>query len=114
MPTSEHRRSGPAADDVPSPAASRDGGSLGPLSPDQIQRWAALIAEGASEFPQELSAPDRDRLVAEVRHRLRVRLVTLVAKAIAQDLYRRKQGHDDPGTGKGHDLETEEQGGSTS
>jgi len=113
MPTPENQRSESAAAEVPSPAASRDGDSFGPLTPDQIQRWAALIADGAGEFPQELPAPDRDRLVGEVRRRLRARLITLVARAIAQDLYRRKRGRDDGATGEGRDLVTEEHGGST-
>src|SRR5437870_5391640 len=86
MPTSKHREPGTGAGDVsPAPGAHDGDGSLGPLTLDQIQRWAARIAEGEGEFPEELSALDRERLAAEVRRRLRARLLTLIARAIAQD-----------------------------
>ena len=81
MTATDRSESRPATDDV----------SPGPLAPDQIQRWAALIADGACELPQELPVPDRHRLINEIRRQLRARLITLVARAIAQDLYRRER-----------------------
>jgi hypothetical protein len=58
------------------------------LTPEQIRRWAALVADGTSEFPGDLAPADRDRLLAETRRLLRERLVRLIARAIAIDLRR--------------------------
>lgn len=58
------------------------------LSADQIGRWAELIAEGRDEVPVDLADADRERLKTAVRHRLRDRLVRLVARAIAMNLHR--------------------------
>ena len=92
MSTSRFRESATAADDVsPAPGGHDGDSSLGPLTLEQIQRWAALVADGGGEFPAELEAPDRERLAVEVRRRLRARLVTLVARAIARDLYHRER-----------------------
>ena len=64
-----------------------------PLTADQIKRWAALIAEGEDGFPQDLSVGDHERLAAQLRLLLRERLLALVARAIARDIYRRER-HD--------------------
>ena len=66
----------------PSPPA-RGGQSL-----DQVRLWADLIADGRSEFPADLSALERDRLAAEVRRRLRDRLLRFLGRQIARDLGR--------------------------
>jgi hypothetical protein len=60
--------------------------ALAALPPEQVQRWVELIAEGRDLFPADLSATDRDLLVAETRRRLRDRLVRHIACAIALDL----------------------------
>jgi hypothetical protein len=59
------------------------------LTPEQIDRWAALIADGRDNFPGDLPSPDRDVLLAAVRQQLRGRLIRLIARAIAARLYRR-------------------------
>jgi hypothetical protein len=57
-----------------------------PLTAEQIQRWAELIANGDDQFPRNLLSCDRDQLAAEVRHRRRERLMVHIARAIALDL----------------------------
>jgi hypothetical protein len=64
-----------------------------PLTADQLQRWAALIAEGLDELPSELSPADQKRLVDEVRRLLRQQLMNFVAGAIARSIAR-QQCHD--------------------
>jgi hypothetical protein len=59
-----------------------------PLTADQLNRWATLIADGRDSFPNELSAEDREYLTAEVRRLLRERLLSLIARAIARDIFR--------------------------
>jgi hypothetical protein len=66
----------------PSPPA-RGGQSL-----DQVRLWADLIADGRSGFPADLPPPERDRLAAEVRRRLRDRLLRFLGRQIARDLGR--------------------------
>jgi hypothetical protein len=58
----------------------------GGLTAEQVERWAALIADGRVTVPDELPSPDRERLLAAVRERLRVRLVRHIARVIALDL----------------------------
>ena len=73
-------------------AGGRTPGSTAPpqapveLTADQFERWARLLAEGDVEFPDNLPAPQADRLLAEVRQRRRGRLVRLIAHGIAQGL----------------------------
>jgi hypothetical protein len=56
------------------------------LGPEQLRRWAELIADGRDQFPSDLPPPDRDRLLAEVRRRRRDRLVQHIGHAIALHL----------------------------
>lgn len=63
-----------------------------PLSADQLNRWAALIAEGRHLFPKALSSADAQVLAIKVRELCRERLLNLTARAIAQHL-RRTQRH---------------------
>lgn len=72
----------------PAPPAPAEG-----LTADQMRRWAALVAAGEQEFPQDLAGPDRHALAAEVRRMLRARLLAVVAGAIARDIFRSQQ-HD--------------------
>lgn len=60
----------------------------GRLSQEQLRRWAALIAKGDTEFPDDLDDNDRDLLLGRCRALLRNRLVRLVARAIALDIHR--------------------------
>ncbi len=61
------------------------------LSPEQVQRWAELIADGRDAFPADLPPGDRGRLQAEVCRLRRDRLVRHIARAIALDLRGAKQ-----------------------
>jgi hypothetical protein len=45
------------------------------LDHDQLDRWAQMIADGRSEFPNGLAPLHHDRLLAAVRQRLRDRMV---------------------------------------
>jgi hypothetical protein len=65
----------------------------GRLTKEQLRRWAALIAKGDTEFPEDLDEIDRDLLHGHCRVLLRNRLVHLVARAIALDI-RRDGGQD--------------------
>jgi hypothetical protein len=56
------------------------------LTPEQIERWAELIADGSDAFPADLPPPDQDRLLSAVQRRRRDRLVLHIARAIAHDL----------------------------
>jgi hypothetical protein len=58
------------------------------LTPEQIRRWAALIADGSSELPSDLPEQDEARLTAEVRLLLRTRLIATIAEIIAVDIER--------------------------
>jgi len=58
------------------------------LTDDQVGRWADLIADSRDGFPDNLPPPDRERLLAAVRVRLRGRLVRHIARAIAARLRR--------------------------
>lgn len=63
-------------------------GPGGDLDDGQVDRLAALIAEGRAEVPDGLPPACRERLLAATRRRLRGRLVRLIARAIAWRLYR--------------------------
>jgi hypothetical protein len=60
----------------------------GNLSKDQVDRLAALIADGRATFPNEFLAVDRDVLQDTVRLKLKVRMVSFIAHAIALDIKR--------------------------
>lgn len=69
--------------------ASREPGPATDLTTDQVARWADRIADGRDEFPTDLAEPDQSALAEAVRVRLRDRLITLVARAIAARAARR-------------------------
>jgi hypothetical protein len=56
------------------------------LTPEQVRRWAELIADGRDRFPADLQPPDREGLLAAVLRRRRDRLVQYIARAIASAL----------------------------
>jgi hypothetical protein len=60
----------------------------GRLTREQLRRWAALIAKGDTEFPEDLDPNDRELLLGHCRALLRKRLVRLVARTIALDIHR--------------------------
>jgi hypothetical protein len=66
------------------------------LTDDQIGRLAAMVADGRCEFPKDLQAADRERLLRDLRRLLRERLVRHIARAVAHYLHR----------DAGHRLET--------
>jgi hypothetical protein len=89
MPCGQHPGTGPVTepddnDPGPTPALTGNAG----LTRDQIGRLADLIAEGHGDLPTELSPSEHDRLLVEVRRRLRDRLVHFLARAIAAQLNR--------------------------
>lgn len=87
MPRKFHSRNsqGPVFD---APRTADCGASPSELTGIQVARWAELIADGRDEFPTSLSQPAHERLLREVRRRLRARLVQFVARAIAAQLHR--------------------------
>ena len=52
-------------------------------SPNELARWADLIADGRDAFPSRLADPDRSAPEDLVRVRLRERLIRHIARAIA-------------------------------
>jgi hypothetical protein len=56
------------------------------LDNDQVRRWAEVIVNGDTSDISHLTAGNRQRIEAEVRRRLRIRLMRLVARAVAQDI----------------------------
>jgi hypothetical protein len=60
----------------------------GRFDSSERSQWATLIAEGSVAFPEGLSSDEQERLVEEVRHRRRARLVQFIARVIAQDILR--------------------------
>jgi hypothetical protein len=56
------------------------------LTDKQLDRWADLIADGRGTLPDDLPSPERARLLAAVRQRLRGRMLQLVARAVAARL----------------------------
>jgi hypothetical protein len=87
---SGHKRVSTPSPAKPSREPQQSAGSDSPsgLTPEQIRRWASLVADGTSEFPGDLAPVDRDRLLVATRRLLRERLVRLVARAIAIDIRR--------------------------
>ncbi len=57
-----------------------------PLTPEQMDRYADLVAAAEAEFPDGLSREQEEELTGEVRTRLRRRLVHLIAHRIALDI----------------------------
>jgi hypothetical protein len=84
MPRETRTRTG----SVPAPPA--DSPPTPPPAPSdaQLDCWADLIADGRDGWPDDLPPHRRGRLEAEVRLRLRGRLVHLIARAIAARLRR--------------------------
>jgi hypothetical protein len=58
------------------------------LTDDQVACWADLIADGQDTFPTDLTPQDHDRLLTQVRSRLRARLARFVVRQIASDIKR--------------------------
>ncbi len=51
-------------------------------------RWAQLIANGDAEFPDDLPTQVKADLIAKVSQLRRSRLLTYIARAIADDILR--------------------------
>ena len=60
-----------------------------PMSVEQLQRWAVLIANGEAAFPQLAVPIDVQWLMEAVREHRRRRLIQCIARAIAHDLWPR-------------------------
>jgi hypothetical protein len=74
-------------------ASQMPSGSKAPLTPEQVCRWAELIASGEGAFPDDPPSDDHQRLAAEVRRLLRARLLAFIAGAIARDINDGDSGH---------------------
>jgi hypothetical protein len=76
----------------PDPAIDRTVSAVGStsdslaLTPEQMARWAALIARGEAEFPPSLTRAQEEQLRHEVRQQRRARLVQFIARQIARSL----------------------------
>jgi hypothetical protein len=57
------------------------------LSPEQIARWAELLAKGETEFPDGLRAAQKKQLEQDVRRLRCARLVQFIARCIADDIW---------------------------
>jgi hypothetical protein len=71
------------------------------LSPEQILRWAKLVADGHELFPTGLLPVQEERMLQQVRRCRRARLVRYIARQIAGDIAR-----DSGGSHGGNDVET--------
>ena len=80
MPRKTRPRPRPAPEPSASPTSS--------LTENQLNRWADLIADGRDTLPDDLPPFDRERLRVAVGHRVRGRMVRLIAQAIAVRLSR--------------------------
>ena len=88
-----HGRQPPGTRSVPRPDQTSSEEEPAPASPvsltaHQVARWADMIAEGRANFPTDLTAPEQDHLLIEVRSRSRHRLVHHLARAIAASMRR--------------------------
>jgi hypothetical protein len=78
----------------PGLVASQSGEAAGPsgevlqLTPDQMMRWADLVARGDAVFPPCLAHAQEDQLRHQVRRLRRARLVDYIARQIALDITR--------------------------
>ena len=57
-----------------------------PLTPEQMDRYAGLVAAGEAELPDGLLPEQEDELIRKVRDRLRRQFVIFVARQIARDV----------------------------
>ena len=69
-----------------------------PLTPDQKDRYADLVAGGKAELPDGLLPAQERDLVGKVRCRLRRRLVSFIARQIARDIRSANEGPAKEGT----------------
>ena len=90
MPDRPNPEPKPAADIQTTRTNPLQGASDAPLTVDQLRRWAPMIADGQDQFPENLQPEDREKLLKEVRHLLRERLLNLVARAIANHIVRQR------------------------
>jgi hypothetical protein len=56
------------------------------LTPDQISRWAELVAEGQEPMPGGLAPAAAEQMLQQVRRLRRARLVCYVARQLARDI----------------------------
>ncbi|MHC4065001.1 MAG: hypothetical protein ACYSUQ_06560 [Planctomycetota bacterium] len=72
--------------DSRAPAGAAPPSVRGELTTDQFERWVRLLAKGDAAFPNDLSAKQAERMLAEVRCQRRIRLIRLIARSIALDM----------------------------
>ena len=57
-----------------------------PLTTEQVDKYAELVAAGEAEFPSGLPKNQEEDLISKIRSRLRRRLVLFIAREIARDV----------------------------
>ena len=60
--------------------------SAEPLTSEQVNRYADLVASGKANLPDGLAPAQQRDLIAKVRDRMRRRLVSFLARQIARDI----------------------------
>jgi hypothetical protein len=88
---------GDVRDLTPSPSAEPVGegpGAAGasPLPPEQLTRWAHLVADGREAMPAGLTPAQHAEMLRQVRRLRRRRLVRYIARQVALDLHRDQAG----------------------
>src|SRR5262249_33485781 len=63
------------------------------LTPEQLQRWADLVARGEADLPLGLAQAQEEELQQQVRRLRRALLVQFIARQIAQDIQRPTGAH---------------------
>jgi UDP:flavonoid glycosyltransferase YjiC (YdhE family) len=88
MPSHDQSRTSQGGGRQPGPRSSAAPTVSGPLTPDQLARWAEVIADGECGLPRGLNKAQEQQLRDLVRRRLRQRLVQFIARQIARDIQR--------------------------
>lgn len=78
----------PGQEESPTVAAARPSGERLQLTPEQLARWAELVARDEAEPPPGLAQAQEEQLRQQVRRLRRARLVQFVARQIALDISR--------------------------
>jgi hypothetical protein len=80
------RRGTAAGENDPQVSPASEGNARHDLNPDQIARWARLIAEGQEPFPTGLCPAQEEQMLQQVRRLRRARLVSYIARQLAGDI----------------------------
>ncbi len=89
MPRKSQTRTSPTL--APETTRPESASTSGALTAEQLARWAELVANGETPFPKGLTRDQGHRLLELVCQRRRARLVQFIARAIAQEIWRRRE-----------------------